>query len=306
MEHSVKSDRILDRLDLRADPFAVCELRGESVLGLGRAPKASLHYVLAGKGTVRFRDQIAKNLRPGCLVLVPAGQWHALSSTGTQVADLPSCNPVGMNLEFHQTRGDGPGGLSVLCAAVQVGLRGSYGLIDLLREPLVLDTTEHPCAASAIERMLLELQSPALGSAAMVRALLLQCLIDLFRLHLLRDDPSLRWISALTEPRLWAAIQRMLASDSGTLSVEDLANVAGMSRSQFSLRFTEAMGEAPMEFLRGLRLARAGQMLIESTDPVKRIADKSGFQSRSAFTRAFIAYHGLSPQEFRQTMRRDG
>ncbi len=298
-----RNDIILDALDISADPFALCELRGECSLGLGRTPAASLHYVLAGKGRLLFKGSAPHEVGPGSLVLVPACQWHALGSYGQPVAAIPDCLPAELNLTQHLAGDEGPGGLSVLCSTVRIGLRGTHGLIDLLQQPLVMDLTHRCAGGQAMAGILAELEQPRMGSRAMIRALLLQCLIALFRTYLGRRDPALRWVEALTEPRLWAALQVMLSDEGGALSVEQLAEAAGMSRSQFALRFGQAFGQGPMEFLRELRLARAAQMLTDTDQPIKRIADLAGFRSRSAFTRAFSAFHGVSPQQFRQTPR---
>jgi len=54
-----------------------------------------------------------------------------------------------------------------------------------------------------------------------------------------------------------------------------------------------------MTFLRQSGLARAAQLLTERRAPVKRIAQMVGFDSRSAFTRAFTLCYGQSPRAFR-------
>src|SRR5258708_20934862 len=78
-----------------------------------------------------------------------------------------------------------------------------------------------------------------------------------------------------------------------------LAEVAGMSRTVFAARFAEAWSQSPIEFLKGLRLARAAQLLTRTDLPVKAVAGRVGYASRSAFTRAFVACHGIGPLAFR-------
>jgi AraC-like DNA-binding protein len=82
-------------------------------------------------------------------------------------------------------------------------------------------------------------------------------------------------------------------------TVESLADVAGMSRSSFAERFSEAYGSGPMTLLRDLRMHLAASLLTQSDLPVKRIAELAGFQSRSAFTRTFESTTGMSPRGFR-------
>jgi len=78
------------------------------------------------------------------------------------------------------------------------------------------------------------------------------------------------------------------------------AAAAGMSRSRFAERFRQVCGRAPMAFLRELRMARAAHLLAGGRIPVKRIAQDVGFESRSAFSRAFAGAWGQSPRAFRR------
>jgi AraC-like DNA-binding protein len=54
-----------------------------------------------------------------------------------------------------------------------------------------------------------------------------------------------------------------------------------------------------MEFLQALRLARAAELLVGTDLPVKSVATRVGYSSRSSFTRAFVARQGAGPTAFR-------
>ncbi|MDX1786437.1 MAG: helix-turn-helix transcriptional regulator, partial [Roseovarius sp.] len=212
---------------------------------------------------------------------------------------LPACKPAGLELAQHVAQGSGAGNMVVLCSTISLGLRNTHGLIDLLRRPLVLDMETAPTAKRAMQALLHEMMQPRVGRAAMIRALLLQCMIELLRERLEAGDPAVLWIGGLVDPGLWQALRAMLDDPGAPHSLETLAATAGMSRSRFAERFQQACMAPPMAFLRELRLARAAQLLIERRDPVKRIARQVGFESRSAFTRAFTASRGQSPRAFR-------
>ena len=165
--------------------------------------------------------------------------------------------------------------------------------------PLSLDVATSAVAAQAMEALLSEMSTARAGARAMVRALLLQCMIEMLRQRLEERDPAVTWLAGLADPGLWRALHAMLDDPGAPHGVESLAEVAGMSRSRFAERFQAAYGQGAMGFLRALRLARAAQMLSEGREPVKRVAQKVGFASRSAFTRAFIEAWGQSPRAFR-------
>jgi AraC-like DNA-binding protein len=292
-------DRILDALEISAEPFAICALEGACSMGLGRNPRATLHYVLGGRGALSVQGGAPLDLVPGRLVLVPASLRHSLVNRGGGQAGMPACRPAGLDLEEHVARGEGAGVMVVLCSTISLGLRGTHGLVDLLRAPLGLNVADSPVAAQAMSALVAEMGSDRAGQRAMVRALLLQCLIEMLRDRLEAGDPGVTWLGALADPGLWRGLRAMLDDPGRPHTLDSLAQAAGMSRSRFAARFQAAYGQGAMTLLRDLRLARAAQMLTERRAPVDMVARAVGFRSRSAFTRAFVAMWGETPRAFR-------
>ena len=64
-------------------------------------------------------------------------------------------------------------------------------------------------------------------------------------------------------------------------------------------RFADALAQPPIEYLKSLRLSRAAALLRRTDLPIKAVASRVGYSSRSSFTRAFIARYGVAPHEFR-------
>lgn len=301
-------EHILDAMEIAAEPFALCELHGRSRLGLGRRAGATLHYVLAGKGELVIDGSRPLDVGAGTLVLVPALRRHALTGLGERGLPVPECRPAALGLSAHRSGVPGEAGaglLLALCARVRIGLRGAGGLVDLVREPLAAAAGHDTAMAAPLDRLLHELAAPSLGSRAMIRSLLLQCMIVLLRERLQAGDRNLHWMAALADRRLWAALRLMLDRPGDRHSVESLAEAAGMSRSTFAQRFAATYGSGPMVLLRDLRMNRAAALLAGSDLPVKRIAELSGFRSRSAFTGTFTGLVGVSPQQFRDNARHD-
>ncbi len=302
-------EHVFDELEIEAQPFALCELRGRCDMGLGRRAGATLHYVLAGRGEIAVQGRPPIGVRPGTLVLVPALNTHSLRSFGGPSHPLPECHPAELDLVEHLGEGAGgeggetDGKLLAVCSDVTVGLRGVGGLVDLVREPLVELATADGALMAPLERLLRELSAPTLGSRAMIRALLLECMIQLLRNRLKARDRALDWMGALRDERLWSALRLMLDRPGDPHSLESLAEAAGMSRSSFAARFADAYGGGPMTLLRDLRMHQAASLLTNSDLPVKRVAELVGFRSRSAFTRTFESATGLSPRALRAAAR---
>lgn len=299
-----KYDEIFEALEIDADPFALCQMHGAADLGLGRLPQATLHYVLSGHGEVSVFGKGVYPVEPGSLLLVPSCQSHDVRSFGKLSNPIPQCDPAGLRLASKiagdaDGQGTGKDQMLVLCVRLSIGLRGAHQAINLIREPMLATTASRPRLATPLKAMLDELADPTIGSRAVLRAILHQCVIELLRAVVLENGDALSWMVNLKDPALWVATKAMLDDPAAPHSLESLAHTSGMSRSTFAKRFAEAYGAGPMSLLRSLRINRAEALLIEQKLPIKSIAQAVGFSSRSAFARAFETQTGLSPSAFR-------
>jgi len=81
-------------------------------------------------------------------------------------------------------------------------------------------------------------------------------------------------------------------------TVEELGQRGGMSRSTFALRFKETVGVSPMEYLTRWRMLLAGDRMANTSDSISEISQSLGYQSASAFTKAFRKIMGCSPRQY--------
>lgn len=86
----------------------------------------------------------------------------------------------------------------------------------------------------------------------------------------------------------------------GPLSVEDLAAHAGMSRRNFTRRFTEVTGSTPARWVMARRLDEARRLLETTAYPIARIASSCGFASAVTFRQNFAAAYSTTPTSYRQ------
>jgi AraC-like DNA-binding protein len=81
-------------------------------------------------------------------------------------------------------------------------------------------------------------------------------------------------------------------------TLQTLAERVGMSRSVFALRFREVVGDTPMEYLTRWRMLLAADRLKDSSDGLATIAQSLGYESESAFGKAFRRVMGCSPRQY--------
>lgn len=84
------------------------------------------------------------------------------------------------------------------------------------------------------------------------------------------------------------------------LNREELARIAGFSISHFHRIFTAHVGENIAAYVRRVRMERAARQLLADDANITEIALASGYETHSAFGKAFKQQFGLSPSEFRE------
>lgn len=85
------------------------------------------------------------------------------------------------------------------------------------------------------------------------------------------------------------------------ISLFAVTNVAKVSHWHFLRMFKALTGETLKGYMRARRFAKARAALVETDQPVLRIALDAGFESQASFTRAFSKAFGVSPGKFRKT-----
>ena len=151
----------------------------------------------------------------------------------------------------------------------------------------------------SLERMKEELRDPQPGGSLIAQQLAYMMLVQALRLHL-ADTASggVGWLFALADKQMSAAITCMHDDPARRWTLKELAERVGMSRSIFALRFKETVGATPMEYLTRWRMLLAGERLNTSDDSLSVIALSLGYESESAFGKAFKRVMGCSPRQY--------
>lgn len=84
------------------------------------------------------------------------------------------------------------------------------------------------------------------------------------------------------------------------LSLQDLADHAGLSRSHFSRCFKEQTGFSPIDYLINLKVQHAAMLLTFTDQPVRAVGNAVGYGDPYYFSRVFKKVLGVSPAQFRQ------
>ena len=126
-----------------------------------------------------------------------------------------------------------------------------------------------------------------------------QCLVVLLRQHFMRRSITSPLFTALQDQRLTHAVASIVEHPGGRHSLQELAAIAGMSRSSFTAHFAQVFGQSALDFVSKVRLRYAADLLTTTDLPVKVVANSVGYGSRSHFSRAFSVAYGVDPTTYR-------
>ncbi|WP_223645817.1 AraC family transcriptional regulator [Corallococcus sp. EGB] len=271
-------------------------------LRMPRRNRASFYLVAQGGARLEVEGARTHVLSPGDVGFVPHGTAHVLRDSADS-EPLPICDgPYSLNQ--RPLRIGGRGASTTLVAGF---FELSDGLGPVLLQgvpPLVVlsasDPASVPWVSSAVQFILAESASPRPASNIVLQRLADVLFVLALRSTVGEGQCQRGAIAAVADPRIYESLSLMHARVAAPWTVDMLARRVGMSRSGFAARFTELVGESPLQYLARWRIARAAELLRDTTEKVESIARRVGYESVPAFSRAFKRLQGTGPAAFRR------
>ncbi|MGW0934209.1 AraC family transcriptional regulator [Streptomyces sp. NPDC002666] len=308
----------------------------DALAGLLDGPRARgaflLRMVMEPPWSVRIEDRA-----PLCLMSVTAGEAWIVPTAGAEpvllrpgdraVARGPEPYTVADLLGTAPRARIGPGGTCTtlqgepLSQSMDLGVRtwgnardgsttvlvGTYlldgeisgRLLDALPPLLVLPSAGRPGPLPALLDDEIARDEP--GQSVVLDRLLDLLLIDALRTWFSRPGAEApAWYRAMGDPVVGRALRLLQNEPAHPWTVAALAGRTGVSRAGLARRFTELVGEPPMAYLTGWRLAVAADLLRETDATVEAVAHQVGYSQAFAFSTAFKRVRGVSPQDYRK------
>jgi AraC-like DNA-binding protein len=154
---------------------------------------------------------------------------------------------------------------------------------------------------ASLQYALAEARSPRPGGAGVLAKLAEVLFIEVLRLYMNEQSTGQSgWLAAVRDRIVGAALTELHARPAHAWTLEALARAAGTSRSVLAERFQHLVGRAPMEYLTQWRMLLAANLLCGSNAPLARIAEDVGYQTDTAFIRAFRREYGMPPAAWRR------
>jgi AraC-like DNA-binding protein len=217
------------------------------------------------------------DVEPEMLVAVNSGQMHG---TNFLISDVSF-----MNIQFDK------------CFLEDLA-ENIYGV-----KTLKFDNTPVPCGEEIVkltEMYISEYEQKREGYLYILSNLSVQIAICIFRRSGIAG--SLQSEGAKNDTYIEKAAQHLKDHFLEDFSLDELSNIASMSKFNFSRKFKDMTGKTPYDYYLDIRVMNALEYLSNPKFKVIDVALMCGFKNHSHFSQVFRKKTGLSPKEYRRDM----
>ena len=264
------------------------------------------HLITEGECHVEIEGQAPLRLMAGDVVLFPQGDAHRMSSApGLAPAIGSRLDAVLSRRPRHLAHGGGGAATRLVCGYMACDARLARVLLAGL--PAVVKVNVRGSNAgtwleASLRYALAEARSPRPGGAGVLAKLAEVLFIEVLRLYM-HDQGEGRtgWLAAVGDRIVGAALRLLHKSPAQAWTLDELARSAGTSRSVLAERFQHLVGSSPMQYLTQWRMLLAADLLCRSNAPLASIAQEVGYETDTAFSRAFRREYGAPPAAWRKS-----
>ncbi len=294
--------------DIRAgDPWVAATPPGAAIVGSlfpGSEHLISYHVITHGTCWAEVQGEPPLRLAAGDIIVFPHGDPHVLSSApgmGAAPELARYRRPSEGQLPFTITMGKAESpSVRFVCGFLGWDARPFNPLLSALPRLIRVSDHEDGALAAYVRFALAESKEPRIGGEGVLSRLSELMFVDVVRRYLEtlpRDQTD--WLAGLRDPYVGRALAALHRNPQRPWTLPTLARAVGLSRSALAERFSQFVGRPPMQYLAHWRMQLAANQLLSGTDRVAAIADRVGYESEAAFSRAFKKAVGTSPGQWR-------
>ena len=266
-----------------------------------KGPFAQFHIVTAGECVLKTKNKLV-HLYTGDIVIFPFGKSHWLANdekskryNGREVVESIIAGTSVFEGDNLST--------TLVCGHFKFDRSIDHPFIKELPSIICIsndDQRQFSWLKNIASLVIEEAEKEQSGSSIIVNKLGEVLFVHALRAYIKKNKSDKGFIAAMQDERISRALKEIHNSPHKRWKIEQLAQLAAMSRTSFANKFKELIGETPFNYITKWRLLRAKELLEESNLTVGEIAEQVGYQSEAAFNRVFKKRVLLTPLKFRQ------
>ena len=263
------------------------------------------HMITEGECWVELGSAAPLHLVAGDVVVFPQGDAHRMGSqpgltpaTGARLHEVLARRPRLL------AYGGGGATTKLVCGYLACDARLARMLLAGLPPVIRVGVRGSDAGLwleASVRYALAEARSPRPGGQGLLAKLAEVLFIEVLRIYMNEQtETRTGWLAGVNDRIVGAALRALHAEPARPWTLEELARTAGTSRSVLAERFPQLVGQSPMQYLAQWRMLLASNLLARSNAPLSRIAEEVGYQTDTAFSRAFRREYGLPPAAWRR------
>lgn len=302
-------------MDVLTDVLNALELKGWLSSRVEVAPPWRIHFAASrdcifhilnfGGGYLCLEGEPTPlRVENGDVIVFPYGHAHAICDELTSPVTKVSHLDYDTRREYQISSFEGEGTKTILlCGAFHFEHRGDYPLLQCLPKIIYIPGEQGRMAhgfTDIVKLIARESTSLQPGAETMLKRLTEMLFIQVVRVWIEQQaGTSGGWLAALRDQTISTALGLIHQFPERRWKVEELADAVALSRSAFSSRFTQLVGEPPLKYLTRWRMHRATR-LLKNDVTMEKIALQLGYDSEVAFRKAFRREVGMPPARYRK------
>ncbi len=298
--------QLLRVVRVRSTVYCRSQMRAPWGFGVEAHGNPAFHIVTSGSCWLEIDGEAKQTaLAAGDFVVLPSGPRHWLrndpQTPARELEDILVSTPLN---EHRRLRYGGHGAATaLLCGGFALDSGASHPILRALPAMLVIPGSNGkpvPWLAATLAMLTAETSSDAPGAEEVVARLADALLTQALRLALVdMERRSGARLLALRDPQIAEAVGLIHSQPERAWAVGELADKVALSRSEFSPRFRDLVGESPLRYVTRTRLAHAASLLRTTDAPLAEIAACAGYGSPFSLGKAFKRTFGIAPGEYR-------
>lgn len=273
---------LLHQYPLSVEVKRQCDLAGTWSLLHPSSPHSEVYWHLVAQGEVCVKTpmQPPRIFPTNSIIFAPAHTHHQLHYVSTQSEDRLVCGRLRLPAQ----------------AQVFFGSLPEYFYLS----PQSTSSENVYCQFLSVTTAVLEQERrhQRLGEDGVIEQLIKTLFTLALRAWLEHSDEQKSILLGLLSPRLAPAIHAMFERPKQKFTVEDLAQIACMSRATFARHFKQATGLTPLKMLETIRMSLASSLLNQPDTRVSHLFYDLGYSSESAFHKAFVRHFDVTPGQY--------
>ena len=262
---------------------------------------AQFHLVVRGQCILQTKSE-KKSLFAGDMVVFPHGtsHWLADNEKSKRISGIEIVEAIANGKSYVR---DNSISTTLLCGHFEFDKDLSHPFFKELPTLIHISDTETKELSwlNGITSLIIgETNYDQVGHSAVINRLGEVLFIHVIRAFIQQSSLRQGFIAALKDKRINKALNKIHSRLDENVSLDELAMVAGMSRTSFFNAFKELIGITPKKYILNWKMIKSKELIQNTENSISEICKMVGYSSESSFNKTFKKYTLMTPLEYRR------